>query len=218
MRNIIGIIVSYVFIILIMLGAKLMEKAGREATRKFIHIMLCNWWFIAMYFFDNAFWAAFVPFTFVVINWVSYKKDLIKVMERGEKADGLGTVYYAISLMVLALLTFGPLKKPELGLVGILVMGYGDGLAAVVGRKIKSKEYHVFGHAKTIAGSITMLGITFILISAYILVIPEIGMEFWYLKSFLISLFITLIEALGVKGTDNLLVPFVTTLLMYFIP
>ena len=63
MTNLWGIIISYVFIFLIILGAKLFEKLGKEASRKFIHIMLGNWWIVAMIFFNNVIWAAFVPAT-----------------------------------------------------------------------------------------------------------------------------------------------------------
>lgn len=102
MSNLIGIIASYAFIIVVIIVAKLFEKIGKEASRKFIHIALCNWWFIAMYFFTNAVWASIVPLSFVIINYISYKKNIISVMER-DNQDGLGTVYYAISLFVLQL-------------------------------------------------------------------------------------------------------------------
>ena len=48
--------------------------------------------------------------TFVVINYLSYKKNIIKVMERDEQ-DGLGTVYYAVALLILAIVSFGILKQ-----------------------------------------------------------------------------------------------------------
>ena len=115
MKNIIGIVLSYVFIAIIIVAAKFFEKAGKEASRKFIHIMLSNWWFLAMYFFDNVIWASIVPLSFVIINYISYKKDLIKVMERDAKEkDGLGTVYYALSLFLISIFTFGIIKRPEI--------------------------------------------------------------------------------------------------------
>ena len=119
--NFLGIIVSYLYIGLVIIGAKIFEKRGKEVSRKFIHIMLGNWWVIAMYFFTNVWAAIFVPITFVIINYLSYKKDLIKVMERDEQ-DGLGTVYYAIALLILAIISFGIFKQPSLGLVPTLVL------------------------------------------------------------------------------------------------
>src|SRR5574344_543958 len=157
MNNLLGIVVSYVFIVIIIIAAKFFEKAGKEASRKFIHIMLSNWWFIAMYFFNNALWASIVPLSFIIINYISYKKDLISVMERDEnKKDGLGTVYYAISLFLISIYSFGIIKNPLIGLCAILIMGYGDGLAAVIGRTVNSLKYKIGTSQKSIAGSATM--------------------------------------------------------------
>jgi len=210
MNNIIGIVVSYIFVGAIIITAKLFEKFGNEVSRKYIHIALCNWWFIAMYFFDNALFASIVPLSFVVINYISYKKNLITVMER-EEQDGLGTVYYAASLFILSIVSFGILKNPSLGLAGILVMGYGDGFAAVIGKNVKSKEYNIKGTTKTLLGSGVMFIITFIILSILL-----VNTEFWYIKAFISSIIITILEAISIKGTDNITVPIVTSILMYW--
>lgn len=215
MQNWIGILVSYIFIFLMIIGGKLFEKIGKEASRKFIHIMLGNWWLIAMYFFNNVWFAAFVPLTFVIINYISYKKDIIKVMEREEnKKDGLGTVYYACSLLILVIITFGVLNKPILGLVPIFVMAFGDGLAAIFGKLIKSKKYKVYDTEKSIAGSLTMFIVSFIIITIYLMYINS---PFWYLKGIIISLIITVLEAISIKGTDNITVPIATLIMLMFV-
>lgn len=215
MQNWIGILVSYIFIFLMIIGGKLFEKVGKEASRKFIHIMLGNWWLIAMYFFNNVWFAAFVPLTFVIINYISYKKDIIKVIEREEnKKDGLGTVYYACSLLILVIITFGVLNKPILGLVPIFVMAFGDGLAAIFGKLIKSKKYKVYDTEKSIAGSLTMFIVSFIIISIYLIYINN---PFWYLKAIIISLIITVLEAISIKGTDNITVPIATLIMLMFV-
>ena len=56
--NWLGLLVSFGYIALVIVSAKLFEKKGKEASRKFIHIMLGNWWIIAMYSFDNVWFAA----------------------------------------------------------------------------------------------------------------------------------------------------------------
>ncbi len=205
MNNLLGILLSYLYIAIVIVFAKAFEKFGKEASRKFIHIMLGNWWIIAMCFFDNVIYASFVPATFVIINYLSYKKDIIKVMERSDnKQEGLGTVYYAISLFILSIITFGIIKKPELGLVSVLVMAYGDGLAAVIGIKIKSFKYKVGDTKKSIAGSLTMFIVSFIIILLYLI---YANVALWGLKAILISIIITIIEAISIKGTDNISVP-----------
>lgn len=210
MQNIVGIVVSYIFVGIIIVSAKFFMKDSSESSRKYIHILLGNWWFIAMYFFDNAIWAGLVPLTFVVINYISYKKNLIGVMER-ENQDGLGTVYYAISLFVLAIYSFGIIKNPAVGLIGILVMAYGDGLAAVIGKTIPSKKYKVADTQKSIAGSCAMLVISFIIMSVFLV---SSNVDLWLVKSIILSIVITIVEAVSIKGTDNILVPIVTSLLI----
>ena len=219
MNNFIGILVSYVYIALVIIGAKIFKKKGKEASRKFIHIMLGNWWFIAMYYFTNVWFAAFVPATFVIINYISYKKDLIKVMER-DVQDGLGTVYYAISLLILVIVSFGVYKEPSLGLIPNLVMAYGDGLAGLLGRMIKSKRYKLSDTKKSVAGSITMFVISTLLIGGYLLYWhKEIfwSTPHWPLVAVLIGFAITEIEAISEKGTDNITVPLGTLCMLLLI-
>lgn len=217
--NFLGIIVSYAYIALVIIGAKIFEKRGKEASRKFIHIMLGNWWFIVMYFFTNVWWALLVPATFVAINYMSYKKNLIKVMERDEQ-DGLGTVYYAIALLVLVIVSFGIFKKPSLGLVPTLVMAYGDGLAALIGKNIKSKKYKLGDTKKSFAGSATMFIISTLLIGAY-LAFYHVGIFWqnahWPLVSCLMGFAITAIEAVSGKGWDNITVPLATLAMLILI-
>lgn len=213
MNNIFGIIVSIIFMGIIFISARLFEKAGKEASRKYIHIMLSNWWIIAMVFFDNMYIAALMPALFVVINYASYKMNIIKVMERDEgeeNKDSLGTVYYALTLLILALVTFGPLNNPLIGLCGVAVMGYGDGLAAVIGQSIKSKEYRIKGNKKTIAGSITMFCITLMIMAGFL---KYSNASYVAIKSILVAVLATFIEAVSIKGTDNLTVPLTTSLL-----
>ena len=217
--NFLGILVSYTYIALVIVGAKIFEKKGKEASRKFIHIMLGNWWIIAITFFDNVWFASFVPATFVIINYISYKKDIIKVMER-DKQDGLGTVYYALSLLILAIVSFGILKNPILGLVPTLVMAYGDGFAAIIGKKFKSKRYKLGDTKKSFAGSLTMFFIALILITNY-LWFANIEMFWtsahWPLISIMMAFVITAIEAVSGKGIDNISVPISTLLLLILI-
>ena len=214
MKNWLGILISYVAIFFVIVMAKLFEKKGSEASRKFIHIALGNWWFIAMYFFDNVWYATFVPATFVIINYLSYKKDLIKVMEREENIkDGPGTVYYALSLLIITIITFGIIKKPILGLVPILIMAYGDGFAAVIGKLVKSTKYKVFDSQKSIAGSATMFMISLIILTIYLIYINS---PLWYIKSLIIALLLTFVEAISIRGTDNITVPIVCLLILLF--
>lgn len=215
MTNLWGIIASYAYIFIVIIGAKLFEKIGKEASRKFIHIMLGNWWLIAMTFFDNVIWAAFAPATFVIINYISYKKNIISVMERDDnEEEGLGTVYYALSLLILSIITFGIIHKPELGLIPVLVMAYADGFAAVFGKKIESKKIKIGKTTKSLAGTLTMFIISLILISAYL---RFTGVTMWPLYAVIMSAVVTIVELISVKGLDNITVPMAMFLMLLVI-
>lgn len=215
MNNFLGIIVSFIYVIGLMVASKYYEKFDKEASRKFIHILCANWWLIAMAFFDNWICAIVPPIAFVIINYISYKGDLIKVMERDEKnKDGLGTVYFAISLIPLVIFSYVLTNNPLVGLIGCFTMCYGDGFASIVGKGISSKEYNILGSKKTIAGTTAMLIMTFIISLA---VFCFAGTELYFMKSLIIALIATALEAVSPKGTDNLTVPIITSLITYFI-
>lgn len=209
MNNIIGMVVSYLFVALVLYSAKAFNRFGEEASRKYAHIMLSNWWFILMYFFDNMLLASIVPTSFVIINYISYKKNLIKTIERS-KQDGLGTVYYAISLLVLTLLSYGVFHNPELGLVGVLVMGYADGFAAVMGINIKSKQFTIGKTKKSVVGCLAMAIFTFLIFSIFLAVN---AVSLWGIKAIGIALLLTVVEVVSIKGTDNITVPILATLI-----
>ena len=219
MKNWIGLVVSFAYIALVIVCAKLFEKKGKEASRKFIHIMLGNWWIIAMIFFDNVWFAAFGPAVFVIINYLSYKKGLIKVMER-EEQDGFGTVYYALSLLILSILSFGIYKDPTLGLIPTLVMAYGDGFAAIVGKNLKSKRYKLSDTKKSFAGSLTMFLISMVLIGGYLIYTHTdvfLTSTHWTLITAMMAFIVTAVEAFSGKGWDNITVPISTALLLILI-
>lgn len=197
-----------------MLAARYFEKWDKEASRKFIHILLSNWWLIAMAFFDNLIYAIVPPIAFVVINFISYRGNVIKVMERDEEnKDGLGTVYFATSLIPLVVLSYGLTNNRLIGLVGFFIMTYGDGFAAIVGKTVKSKEYKIFGSTKTIAGSSVMFVMSFIITLS---VLAYSHTEFFWIKTIGISIVATILEAVSSKGTDNITVPIVASLMTYF--
>ncbi len=207
-NNLLGLICAVIYIVFVFITSKLIKSKEKEVTRKYIHIMLSNIWFISMSFFSNFLVAALLPMVFVLINAISYKYNIIKVMERENKSEGYGTIYYAISLTILSLVTFY-IDKPIIALPGILIMGYGDGLAGVIGKTIKSKEY--MNGKKTIAGSITMFIVSFLVT---IIIFMYMGVTALLIKAFIIALISTIIEAISIKGLDNITVPLLITLIV----
>lgn len=209
-----GTIISIGFVGVVLGVVSLLEKfkiLQGEYARKAIHIVVAHWWFIAMYFFVKPAEAAIVPALFIVINYFSFKKSWIKSMERNEDFKNLGTVYYAISLFVLAIWSFG-IERPEIGGLGILIMGYADGLAAVVGKKWGRHPLKIFSEAKSVEGSLTaFVAALFVIIGFNTYFV----MGYTFVEVMILASVATLLEAITPLGFDNLTVPIGISVLAY---
>jgi len=211
MQTLIGIIVSNVFVLVCIGISTLFEKKkwmSGEGTRKFVHIAVSNWWFIAMYYFDTAITAAIVPVMFVIVNYYSYKKQLFTSIERGGGVKDLGTVYYAIALVVLSLWSFG-MGRPEIGGIGILIMGYADGFAAVVGTKFGKTPLI---HGKSVEGTLTAVIMATVVVMGFNAVY---GLGLSSAQMIIIAISATLFELFTPLGLDNLTVPIGSSLIAY---
>lgn len=221
-QNLIGTIISILFVCIVIMISEILRKTGtlgNEFTRKFVHIGVSHWWIAAMFLISDMRYAVIPPILFVLLNYYSYKKNLFKSMERQQRSD-LGTVFFPISLIVLILLTWkgGLLGRDYrfLGALGILIMGYGDGFAAIAGEKFGQHKYRIFKSQRSLEGSMTMFLLS-LLVSVIVLGLFK-GFNIYYVRlSFIIAVLATLAEAFTPFGADNVTVPLITTLAAYFL-
>lgn len=210
MNDIQLILWSTAYVLLVLALATLVAKIKKdtsELTRKLVHILAGNWVFFTPHF--TSLWAVvFVPFVFVIVNALSLKYNLIPAMERRGETS-YGTVYYALSLLVLSATGF-ILDWPVLPLIGILIMTYGDGLAAVMGQAFGKTKPFSFAPHKTLVGSVTLAICAFIITLAVLMTDqspPLIGWPEAILLALMTALFSAFIELMGSKGLDNLVLP-----------
>lgn len=211
--NGIGLVISFLFIFSLIGVSTVLSKKGllsNEGSRKFIHIGVSNWWIIAMYYFDSRLWASIVPIIFIVLNYISYKFNVVKAMERDGEKNDLGTVYFPISLLVLVLISFSNYSEPYVGALGILIMGYGDGFAAILGKKFGKRKFLIFGNKKSIVGSTAMFVFSFIV---SFLILYFYSPDNLLIKCIVIASFSTVVEGVSPFGLDNLTVPILASLL-----
>ena len=211
MENIIGLTSSLGYIFFVIGIATVVAKKSQgasETSRKVVHILVGNWVFLTPLFTEL--WAVvLVPFTFIIINSLSLKYTLISAMERND--DSLGTVYYAVSLFFLSGLGF-ILGFRALPYIGVLTMAYGDGFAAITGKKWGKRKPFPFAPQKSLAGSLTVAAAAFLATFGSLLYFQK---EFSIERSFLFILFVALLngifsafmELTGKKGCDNLTLP-----------
>jgi len=216
-KNIFGVIISFIFVFTIIGISEVLKKKGIlsvEGSRKFVHVGVSNWWLLAMYIIPNYIFALIPLLIFVVLNYMSYKKNIFSSMERGKGKEDLGTVYFPLSLAVLVLFTWwdGVLfKNPYYGAVGALVMGYGDGFAAILGDQYGKHVYHIRGSKKSIEGSAAMFVFSFLVTIIILFLEFHILNGLHFLIAFLVAVVSTLIEGITPLGFDNITVPILST-------
>jgi len=202
---VLAFVYSYGFVVGILVLSTLLEKAkilNDEGARKFIHIAVAHWFILAIFTFDNAFLAALVPFTFILLNYLSWRFNLLSALERDDHSlADKGTIYYAVSLTIITFIAFSFDYQIE-GLFAVLAMGYGDGFSALIGRQFGNRKIY---RNKSYAGSLAMFGFT--LIIGLLLFNAQ-----WHLIIF-IALAATALEMFTLKGYDNLSVPLTIFLL-----
>jgi phytol kinase len=119
--------------------------------------------------------------------------------------QSLGTFFYAVSIGVLVA-CFWYLQQPQYAAIGILIMAWGDGFAALIGQRFGKHKYQVFGGQKSWEGSLTMTIVSYIVCSLILLFTLGNVWQTW-LVSLLVALVATGLEAFSFLGVDNLTVP-----------
>jgi len=207
-RDVIGLILSFAFVFFMIFLATVIQKLfklSNDFSRKIIHIAVGNWIFIALYYFQDWYVAIIGPVAFILINFLSYKFTIFKAMELDEKNPG--TIYYPISLAVCTLLAYS--KQPILILpyLGIMAMTWGDGMAAVIGKKFPIK---MIRPGKSIGGSTTFLVFTFVVSMIYLLVeTNNLSMQTIVIYSLGTAAIGGVIELFSPRNLDNLTVPII---------
>ena len=218
-QNIEGEIISLLYILLIFLISIPFYKINQEHSRKVIHIMLGFFYFIALYYFTEWYFACFGPLLFIFVNYFSVKFNFIKLMLRNKKnkkgkiLHDYGTVYYAFSLTVITIYSW-KIKKPEIGLCPFLSMAFGDGFACVFGSNIKSPYKIIFGAKKSLVGSFTMFFTCFLI---YKIFFSYYEINYGIIKAIFLGIISTILEAFSPFSTDNLTVPIGNLVLISFL-
>lgn len=186
-------------------------KLGVEFTRKFVHIGVGMVSFLLVWLFQSWQWAIIPPLAFIVINYISYRRQVFAGMETGEKGQ-LGTVYFPISFAILIPLLW---SQPALLVAGLMPMTWGDAFAAITGKRLGAHKYTVLGHTRSVEGSLTMFAFSFV---ATFLALVALSVAQPIAASlalaFAAALAATIAEALSPWGIDNLTVPLTSALVL----
>lgn len=175
-----------------------------EVVRKVVHIgagnvILPAWWLHIPAWIGIS--AAVVA---SLVALISYRVPILPSVNSIAR-HSWGTFFYAVSLGVLIAI-FWPLHQPYYATIGILVMAWGDGLAALVGQRFGRHPYQLWGMKKSWEGSLAMTIVSG-LISGLVLSAVQDSNGLSWTVAVAIALVATGLEAFSKFGIDNLTVP-----------
>ncbi|MEM7028021.1 MAG: phosphatidate cytidylyltransferase [Chloroflexota bacterium] len=216
MSDWLAVLISFLYVFAAIGMAELLRHvrhAGPDFTRKFVHIAVGMWALGTVFLFENRWFAIIPPATFIVLNYISYRQNIFKAMEDADKTN-LGTVYFPFAFCIVILTLW---DHPQLVVAVLMPLTWGDAMAAVFGKMYRQIPYAVFGQSRTVAGSISMfvfsglsVYLTLLLISPAVDSLRGLGI------AAITALGATITEALSPWGIDNLTIPLVSGVVLYF--
>ena len=183
-----------------------------ELTRKVVHIgsgnvILLAWWFdISRSVIVSA---AIIAAAIAILSY------LIPILPSIESVGrrSFGTLFYAISMGVLAGCFWQ--NYPQYAVIGILVMAWGDGMAAIIGQRFGKHKYRVGQVTKSWEGSLAMAAAAATVTGVILVVVEGNSWQTWTI-SFVVASVATVLEAFSKLGVDNLTVPVASGFLCFF--
>ncbi len=201
-----GIIITLLIFLLILLLEELLWKRKilhDEYQRKFLHISMGIF---------MAFWPWLLTWRQIQI-FAAMGVAAALIYKRAKLLNGLDNIRYngyghfthPLAVLVTASLTTDKVYF----CLAILVMALADGVAAIAGHRYgKNWQYKVFGHTKTVIGSMAFWMTCLIILGIGLLSIRSQFTFSAYITLLIVGPpILTAVENLGVLGLDNLLLP-----------
>lgn len=184
-----------------------------ELTRKIVHFSTGIITLFFPVFIGNHWFVLFLCASFLVILLVSLKFKFLPSINAVSRVTH-GSILYPV-IVYGCYLMYDHYDSLVFYFIPILILAACDPIAALVGRKFPWKPYRVFGHSKTMSGSLAFFGSS-VLISTLILklLIPEISLVDILLLSLSLGFFTAIVEAISHKGFDNFTIPVVALLVL----
>jgi len=195
-----GISVAYVAALLVL--AEVLRRWGglrRRVIRAVVHAAVAAWIVPTALWFDSPVWAALLPMLFAAVNVFCWLTGRFRAFsEPGEQTGGI--VFHPVAISAVILLFWSPGSR-SIAVASVLVMGWADPLAALVGGAVRSPSFTPWGEKKSLAGSATMFLVALAVVKGVALAAGE---PLGWVGALVLAAAATLAEAFSARGSDNL--------------
>ena len=171
-----------------------------DDSRKIVHVVSCITVCTFPFTLENI-GIYLICIIFILITSFTKYIGMFRSMHSVKRIT-FGVEAYPVGVLIAAY-CFLPLEKTAF-IYGILIGGFSDTMAEIVGKKYRFAELNIFGQKKSIGGS-TSFFITTIIITYSICLFLGIDMKFTSIL--FIALFLTVAELVQTFGLDNVTIP-----------
>jgi len=202
----IGVVVLVAYFGGVLLAAELWARLGRprpELPRKLVHVaggigclffpLLTRSWIPVLVL------SAGLSAIFALAHRIGFLPSL-----HGVQRSGRGAEYYPLAVLAAFVLSQGRLW---LYLAAVLTLAVADGFAALIGGRYGTIGYRIEDSRKSVEGSLVFLVIAFLAVHLPVLLLTDLPRAVCVLASLHVAVLVTGLEAIALRGTDNLWVP-----------
>ncbi len=189
-----------------------------EFTRKLVHLGIGVMILFLPRLFTSTAPLIWMSFIFILITAVGLGTGKLPGLH-GTGRPSCGTVLYPLTFFILVLVFWPGLKS--ILILSMLLLAFGDGLAAITGESLPHPhEFRLGRDKKSLEGSAVMFLVSFLTVTV---LLPRLAVLDGYTISFtraawiglLTALPATVVEALSSRGWDNLTAPFTGAFILW---
>lgn len=205
MNIVLSVFAVFVILLLSELGWR-KHWFDNEFGRKFVHITVGS--FVAFWpFFITWNQIRLLSLAFLVVVLISNYFKIFHAINSVQRPT-YGEVFFALTVGLLTFIT----HSKGVYAAALLQMSLADGFAAIVGTQFgRDNKYHLFGHTKSVSGTMAFLVTSLVILSGYS-VLSDNGLAGVLVIA--TAILAAAIENFAVFGLDNLVVPLFVGLLL----
>ena len=215
------VIIASLFVLEVLARKKILNQ---ELSRKMLHIISV---FSAGYSFliisDNTIIVLIGCLAFLLLYSLIKLKIISSIENRDRKSWGI--LFIALAYTILGMIWNN--DNHWVPFLSFIILAFADSFAGVFGSQFSQRFFNITNDRKSILGSLVFFitSILVFLIFYYTPItkyfFPNVNLipasNYYFLAIVLISMILTIIEAISSNGSDNLFIPIATSVLIYFL-
>lgn len=177
-----------------------------DVTRKLFHLAVGLWAVPSLYLIATGTHAAMVFLSVAAVSYLSFRFELLHAVE--DDGANLGSVLLPLSCALLLWWFWG--ERAYVAVAGIFAASFGDGAAALVGRRLGSRKFRTLGQPRSMEGTLTLFLVSSVAMAPVLIILGGLDVHQALAFALIAATVAASVETISVYGLDNLTVPLAT--------